>query len=142
MPPDPDNVAPLLQRLFVQHASHVRGFIVALLPDPSLVDDVLQETFLTVTARAGAFDPSRDFVAWACGIARMKVKEAGRRAARLGPQSRRVIELRYQGSHKPEEIARLLQWGVDSVYVALSRARSALRQCMDKKLAAAGGGRA
>jgi RNA polymerase sigma-70 factor (ECF subfamily) len=104
----------------------------------------------------------------------MKVKEAGRRAAkqwrplsdevldalaaaepdragdddrlplladcvgRLSPQGKRVIELRYQQSHKPEEIARLMQWGVESVYVALSRARSALRQCIDKKLSAGG----
>jgi RNA polymerase sigma-70 factor (ECF subfamily) len=170
MPSDPDNPAALLQRLFVQHASHVRGFVVALLPDPSQADDVLQETFLTVTAKADAFDPSRDFVAWACGIARMKVREAGRRAAkrwrplsdevldalaasvpaddaaderlavladcvgRLGPQSRRVIDLRYQQSHKPEEIARRMDWGVDSVYVALSRARAALRQCVERKL--------
>lgn len=176
MPPsDPSNSANLVQRLFVQHAAHVRGFVVALMPDRTLVDDVVQETFLTITAKAGAYDPSRDFVAWACGIARNKVREAGRRAARqwrplsddvldalaasqpandgaderlgmladcigrLGAQSKRVVELRYQQAHKPEEIARRLEWGVDSVYVALSRARAALRQCIERKMAADGG---
>ena len=165
----------MVQRLFVQHAAHLRGFIVALLPDLAQVDDVFQETFLTVSAKAEAFDPERDFLAWACGVARLKVREAGRRAARewqplseevlealaasepdaanadqrlglladcvqaLAPQSRRIVELCYQQSHKPAEIARLLEWSVESVYVALSRARAALRQCVDRKHTAAGG---
>lgn len=174
MQSDPDSFAILIQRLFLQHAAHIRGFVVALLPDAAMVDDVVQETFLTVTAKAATFDPSRDFVAWACGIARMKVREAGRRAARqwrplsddvidalaasappqgeddvrlallaecvgkLPEQSRRVIDLRYQQSQKPEEIARRMAWGVESVYVALSRARAALRQCVNRKLAGGG----
>ena len=165
----------MVQRLFVQHSAHLRGFIVALLPDLAQVDDVFQETFLTVSAKAEAFDPERDFLAWACGVARLKVREAGRRAARewqplseevlealvasepkaadedqrlglladclqvLAPQSRRIVELCYQQSHKPAEIARLLEWSVESVYVALSRARAALRQCVDRKHTAAGG---
>jgi RNA polymerase sigma-70 factor (ECF subfamily) len=170
-----NNPAILLQQLFLQHAMHIRGFVAALLPDLTQVDDVFQETFLTVTAKADSFDASRDFVAWACGIARMKVREAGRKSARnwrplsdevldalaasepprdagderlqmlsdcidrLGTQSRRVVDLRYRQSHKPEEIARRMEWGIESVYVALSRARAALRQCIERKLAAAGG---
>ena len=130
---------------------------------------------MTVTAKAEAFDPERDFLAWACGVARLQVREAGRRAARqwqplseevlealaasepeatnadqrlgvladcvqgLAPQSRRIVELCYQQSHKPAEIARSMAWYVESVYVALSRARAALRQCVDRKLEAAGG---
>jgi RNA polymerase sigma-70 factor, ECF subfamily len=171
-PSHPDDKKSLAQRLFIQHSAHLRGFIVALLPDLAQVDDVFQETFVTVTAKADAFDPDRDFLAWACGIARLKVREAGRRAARqwrplsdevldalaasepavaaedqrlgllvdcvqgLAPQSRRIVELCYQQAHKPAEIARLVQWSVESVYVALSRARAVLRQCVDRKLAA------
>lgn len=160
----------LVQRLFVQHSAHVRGFIVALMPDLTAVDDVLQETFLTVTAKAAVFDPERDFLAWACGIARYKVMEAGRRAARqwqplseevlealaasepppqpaddsrlslladcmqeLAPKSRRIVELCYQQAHKPAEIASRLNWTPESVYVALSRARAVLRQCVEQK---------
>jgi RNA polymerase sigma-70 factor, ECF subfamily len=170
-----DDRTTAVQRLFVQHAAHLRGFIVAILPDLAQVDDVLQETFLTVTAKAEVFDPERDFLAWACGIARRKVLEAGRRAGRqwqplseevlealaasqpevtdvdqrlglladcvqsLAPQSRRVVELCYQQSHKPAEIARVMDWSVESIYVALSRARAALRECVERKLAAAGG---
>lgn len=160
----------LVQRLFVQHAAQLRGFITALMPDLAAVDDVLQETFLTVTAKAAVFDAKRDFLAWACGIARFKVMEAGRRAARqwqplseevlealaasepppdpaddprlalladclneLAPQSRRIVELCYQQAHKPGEIAHRLNWTPESVYVALSRARAVLRQCVERK---------
>ena len=165
----------LVQGLFIQHAAQLRGFIVALTPDLGLVDDVFQETFLTVTAKAEVFDPERDFLAWACGIARYKVMEAGRRAARqwqplsdeviealcasepsaqveeprlhhlvecleeLAPQSRRIVELCYQQAHKPGEIARRLAWTPEAVYVALSRARATLRQCVERKTAGEGG---
>ena len=170
-----DDKTALVQRLFVLQSTHLRGFIAVLLPDLARVDDVFQETFLTITAKADTFDHERDFLAWACGIARMKVREAGRRTAKqwrplsdevlealaasepavddedrriglladcvqgLAPQSRRIVELCYQQSHKPADIARLIQWSVESVYVALSRARTALRQCIDRKLGAEGG---
>jgi RNA polymerase sigma-70 factor (ECF subfamily) len=174
MPPSPTdpNVA-RVQALFVQHAAQVRGFIVALMPDLTQVDDVLQETFLTITAKADTYDINREFISWACGIARFKVMEVGRRmtnrawrplsdevldalaasepdstpaddAAKLGvldgcleglgPQARRVVELCYQQEHKPLEIAKRMEWTVDSVYVALSRARLALRRCIERKL--------
>jgi len=42
--------------------------------------------------------------------------------------------MRYQQAHKPAEIARRLGWGAESVYVALSRARSMLRECVARKL--------
>ena len=116
------------------------------------------------------------FLPWACGIARFKVLEAGRRAARqwqplssevlealcasepaplageprlrhlgqcveeLAPQSRRIVEMCYQQSHKPGEIARRLGWTAESVYVALSRARAVLRLCVERKVQAEGGG--
>lgn len=158
-----------VQALFVAHAFQVRGFVVALMPDLALVDDIVQETFLTVAAKAEAFDTSRDFLPWACGIAKFKVMEARRKAARLCQplsdevlealcateppaepdeerlahlttcmeklprQSRRMIELFYQQAHKPPEIARHVGWSVNAVYVALSRARAALRECVERK---------
>lgn len=158
-----------VQALFVHHAFQLRGFVVALMPDLALVDDIVQETFLTVTAKAGTFDADRDFLPWACGVARFKIMEARRKAARqcqplseevlealcaaeppatpdeerlarlvaclekLPRQSRRIVELFYQQAHKPAEIARHVGWSVNAVYVALSRARTALRQCVERK---------
>lgn len=164
-----------VQQLFVLHAAQVRGFIVALMPDRTQVDDVLQETFLTVTAKADVYDSERDFIAWACGIARFKVMEVGRRMTNrqarplsdevldalaasepapenddaklrvldgcmegLGPQARRIVELCYQQAHKPAEVAKRMEWTADSVYVALSRARLALRRCIERKLGTEG----
>jgi RNA polymerase sigma-70 factor (ECF subfamily) len=159
-----------VQMLFIQHTSQLRGFIVALSPDFSRVDDVLQETFLTVTRKAADFEPGSNFIGWACTIARFKVLESGRKAAagaqpfspevleslcacvpepeqederikllascleQLAPQARRAIELRYQQAHKPAEIAQILGWTPNAIYVALSRARDVLKNCVETKL--------
>lgn len=55
----------------------------------------------------------------------------------LAPRARDVIRMRYREAHRPAEIARRIGWTAESVYVALSRARSALRACVERKLAAA-----
>ncbi len=159
-----------VQLLFIQHTSQLRGFVIALMPDFSRVDDVMQETFLTITKKAASFEPGTNFLGWACTIARFKVLEAGRKAAagaqplapevleslcacapevepdderlrmlgdclqELAPQARRAIELRYHHAHKPGEIANILGWTPNSVYVALSRARDLLRGCLEMKL--------
>lgn len=57
----------------------------------------------------------------------------------LAPQARRIVELRYRKALKPREVAKLMGWTNPSVHVALSRARAAVRKCVDNKLAAAGG---
>lgn len=54
----------------------------------------------------------------------------------LGPQARKIVELRYRQALKPREVAKLMGWTNASVHVALSRARAALRQCVDTKKAA------
>ena len=83
--PDPDQIA-LVQRLFVQNMVAVRGFVIALMPDFSRVDDVVQETFLTVTAKADDFVEGTKFRSWAFSIARFKVLESARR-----PGSKEVL---------------------------------------------------
>lgn len=62
-------------RLFVRHRPAVRSFAIALTGDFTADDDVVQEPFLTVTVKAAQYDPERSFVAWACGIARLKILE-------------------------------------------------------------------
>jgi RNA polymerase sigma-70 factor (ECF subfamily) len=157
--------------LFLRHSPEVRGYIIAIMPDFSRVDDVFQETFLTVSRKAHEFKLDTNFLAWCCSIARFKVLEAARHQPRelqplseavldalcasepepepeeeqlkalahcvekLPSHTRRAFELRYQQAHKPPEIARLLGWSVASVYVVLSRARTVLRDCVDRRLA-------
>jgi RNA polymerase sigma-70 factor (ECF subfamily) len=74
-----------VQRLFLRHAGLLRGFILGLLPDHHVAEDVFQELFLTVTRKAGEFQPGSNFLAWARTIARLKVLECCR-ARKAGPQ--------------------------------------------------------
>ena len=64
-----------VQLLFVRHEGAIRLFVRALQPSLADADDVMQETFLTVSRRAATFEPGTNFLAWACGVARLKVLE-------------------------------------------------------------------
>ncbi len=66
----------LVQGLFVQHLPALRGFLLSLVSDFSLVDDVVQETFLTVNAKAAEFQRGTNFRAWVWTIARYKALQA------------------------------------------------------------------
>lgn len=172
-PPTPEQVQ-LVQRLFLEHLDEIRGYAGALLPDRAAADDVVQEVFLAMTARADAYDIGRDFKAWAFGFARNKVLEAGRKVRKtarpleadvleiltaakpdltlppaalaflaeclgeLAPKAREIVEHRYQKGLQPHEISSLIGWSRGSVRVALSRARTVLRKCLQRKLALAG----
>ncbi len=159
----------LVEQLFVKHVATIRGFIEAFLPDFDRADDVLQECFLTVAAKADTFREDSDFLAWVMAIARFKVLESFRQRRtdtrslspevidalwaeapaddpagevqlllrecmeELAARARQVIDLRYGEGCQPAEIARRLNWTPESVYVALSRARSLLRDCIERK---------
>lgn len=166
---NPDQLS-LVQGLFVQHLPALRGFVLSLVSDYSLVDDVVQETFLVVSAKAGQFQRGSNFRAWAWTIARYKVLQTLQKVPKaeqrlsdevieslcatdaseewpaedqlrqlaecvreLAPKARQAVELRYQQAHKPPEIARRMGWTVDAVHVALSRARVALRDCVQRR---------
>ncbi len=52
----------------------------------------------------------------------------------LPPAMKRSVELRYERDLKPAEIARVIGWTAEAVYVALSRARALLRECIQRKI--------
>lgn len=167
----------LVQGLFVKHQPVVRAAALAILPDFDKVDDVVQETFLTMSAKAADFEPGTNFAAWVCAIARYKAMEMRRvsrptfetlsdevlntlhavepagddfekRVAyfescldRLAPQARKAMEMRYREALLPAAIARKMKWSVGSVKVALSRARTLMKDCVDGRLAAEDSGR-
>jgi len=64
------------------HQAALHRFILSLLPDRSLADDVLQETNLVLWRKAAEYDESRPFLAWAFAIARFQVMAARRDASR------------------------------------------------------------
>jgi RNA polymerase sigma-70 factor, ECF subfamily len=64
---------------FVLHQARVYGYIVTMLPNRHDAEDVFQQTSLILWQKWEQFDPSRDFVAWACGIAHHEVRNFLRR---------------------------------------------------------------
>jgi RNA polymerase sigma-70 factor (ECF subfamily) len=51
---------------------------------------------------------------------------------RLSPRASELILLRYHAGQMPEVIASSILWSVNSVRVALTRARVALRECLER----------
>lgn len=99
----PDDPRERVNALFVQFSPEVRGFILALQPDPSRADDVFQETFLTVSRKAADFRPGSNFLAWACTVARYKVLEEGRRRPNAPqPLSEEVLDSLCAAMPEPE----------------------------------------
>lgn len=167
----PDQQAIALQRLFVAQAPALRAWLLGVVPDQALADDLVQETFLTVIKKFEEFQPGSNFRAWMFAIARYKLLEACRhhaaRAVTLEPEAmellignqpelpvhpddrlncleicleklphraRELIDLRYFGGLRPPDIAARLAWTLNSVNVALSRARVMLRDCIEGTL--------
>jgi RNA polymerase sigma-70 factor, ECF subfamily len=56
-----------------------------MLRDPSLAEDIFQETYLVVARKIDTFDRSGDFDAWVRGIARNLARNAIRKRAHLVP---------------------------------------------------------
>jgi len=83
----------LVQGLFVQHLPALRGFVLAIVGNFDLVDDVVQETFITVNAKAADFERGTNFRAWLWTIARFKALQAlDARAGRREQLDPEVIE--------------------------------------------------
>src|SRR4051812_7359070 len=56
----------------LRHQTQIFGFIYSLVRDFDDADDVFQQTGLVLWRKYDQFDPSRSFVAWACGVARLE----------------------------------------------------------------------
>lgn len=150
------------------------GYIMAIVRDYQLAEDVYQETAVAILKDLNGFDPTRDFRAWIRGVARNKAKQALTRIsreeklpsedvevlidqayeeqgqedrsyliryqaylpdcmARLPGWQRIAVRLRYAENLNLEAIARNLDKSVGAVQVGLSRARSLLHKCIEKK---------
>ena len=91
-----------VQLLFVRHEGAIRAFVRALQPALSDADDVMQETFLTVSRKAATFELGTNFMAWACGIARLKVLENLRQRKRASTLSEAAIIALTEEAPAPE----------------------------------------
>lgn len=93
----------LVQKLFVQHIPAIKFFALSLLPNANEAEDVVQEVFLTVTAKANDFEKGTNFKAWALAITRFKVLEIFRRQKRERERlSDEVIEALVAEAEEPD----------------------------------------
>jgi RNA polymerase sigma-70 factor (ECF subfamily) len=83
-----------VQWLFIEHVDELQGFVASLVPEPELVDDVVQETFVAVTARADSYDPQQSFSKWLFVVARDKIRDlGGKAAAEARPLADEVLDI-------------------------------------------------
>jgi RNA polymerase sigma-70 factor (ECF subfamily) len=159
-------------RCWTQAQSAIAGYVGAMVSDPHLADDVLQDVAVTLLRKFPDYDPSRPFIAWAMGVAKMQIltnrrdhhrasarlcdaavdqltaaweellpeADARTRALadcveRLDPRGRELVVLRYRESLDPQAIAERLRCSCGAVRTALSRLRSALHDCVSRRLA-------
>ena len=158
-----------VQLLFVRHENSIRAFVRALLPSLTDADDVMQETFLTISRKASTFEPGTNFVAWACAVARLKALENLRQRKRanvlseaaiialtenapspesmkmtegalerclerLSPKIRDLLWRRFSRRESSTEMATACGMTSTAVRVALTKARKALRDCIQTQL--------
>ncbi len=69
-------------RLFMTEERALLRFILRYLPAVADARDVLQETLVTLWSKRSEFDATKEFLPWACGIARFKVREFWKRQPR------------------------------------------------------------
>lgn len=83
-----------VQQNFLRQIPALRGFLYGLVPRRHLVDDLVQETFLTACQKADTYEPGTNFRAWIFTIARFKALEAIKReCGRSGLFDSGVVDL-------------------------------------------------
>jgi RNA polymerase sigma-70 factor (ECF subfamily) len=68
--------------LIARHQPEIHRYVLSLLPNRMLADDVVQETNLVLWRKAAEYDPGQAFLPWALTIAWYQVKAARRDSGR------------------------------------------------------------
>ncbi len=66
-------------RLVAEHQTALRGFVMAMMPGSSEVDDVVQEANILVWRKRQEFEPGTNFRAWLLTVAKYQVMTAWKR---------------------------------------------------------------
>ena len=140
MSAEPHNAEERIVGLIARHQPEIHRYILSLMPDRMLADDVAQETNLVLWRTAAEYDPAQPFLPWALTIALYQVKAARRDAGR----DRHVFddslveilaaECREETQGDLEQAAGRGQTPT-ALSLALMRIRKALETCIERKLA-------
>lgn len=106
-------------RQFMAGERALLRFILRYVPAVPDARDVLQETLVTLWAKRAEFDAAREFLPWACGIARLKVREFWRKQPRWA-------------SFATEDVMDLLDQRRDALESEGSLRLEKLRECLRK----------
>ena len=78
-------------RCWTQAKNAVAGYVAAMVPDQHAADDVIQDIAVVLMRKFPDYDPTRPFLAWAMGIAKMEIlserRDRARAAARFGSET-------------------------------------------------------
>jgi RNA polymerase sigma-70 factor, ECF subfamily len=105
---------------FVRSQDRIYAYVAMLLPNRADAEEVFQQTSLILWKKWQQFDPNRDFVRWACGMAHNEVRNFLRKHQNQG----RVYL-------SDEVLAEVAQVRLDFQDV-LEERRYALRKCLDR----------
>jgi RNA polymerase sigma-70 factor, ECF subfamily len=79
-------------RLLLEHEPEILRSVLVFVPHRADARDIVQETAVALWKHFDEYDPSRSFVNWACGFARMEVRRFLRRAQRRQALTERALE--------------------------------------------------
>ncbi len=68
-------------RLWTQAQPGVSAFVLSMIPDFHMAEDVLQECAAVLIRKFDRYDPSQPFIAWAIAVARLEIMDARRHVA-------------------------------------------------------------
>jgi RNA polymerase sigma-70 factor (ECF subfamily) len=117
--PTPSEHTLQVQRLFVQHQQVVLYYVLTIEPNLGDAQDIVQETFLTVSRKAATYALGTNFPAWACTVARYQALQFQRSRARAA-------------ARLDEDVMDML-YGEDAVTPEMLEPRTyALKRCLGK----------
>jgi RNA polymerase sigma-70 factor (ECF subfamily) len=118
--------------LYDRHASAVYGMAVSLLRDPSLAQDVSQETFVRLWNRAQTFDPARGTpLGWLLSVTRNLALDELRGQRRRSDRLDRLARETAVQEHVQTDLRSLVSWQSQRVLDAVSELSSVQRETVE-----------
>lgn len=105
---------------FLRCQDRIYAYVAMLLPNRADAEDVFQQTSLILWKKWQQFDPDRDFVTWACGIAHYEVRNFLRKHKDKA------------SSYFAEDVLEQIGQVRLEMHDVLEARRRALRQCLER----------